>query len=227
MTMINENQLNNLIDTSVKPFDFNTNTNNINNNNNNNKSNGKREKIKKIIVDILSMSTAHGIPNILRSNNLFLIIMWSMVCGLSVCVGSYFVIDNVLDYLKYNTVSTISVVSEQSVQFPTISICAHPGITRTLNETVLRVRYDRVFETNVEKYFEEFQDPVFGKCFRFNSGRNFYGEKIDILNSTSSGRPNGLRIEAFVDMPEQYDFVEIIVYIHNHSTPPYNIDYGG
>jgi len=162
----NEHQLNSLLDTSVKSAEY-------NNSIQIKKSNGKRDRIKKKIVDILSMSTAHGIPNILRSNHLFLIIMWSIVCGLSVCIGSYFVIDNVLDYLKYNTVSTISVINEQSVQFPTISICAHPGINKTLNETILRVRYDRVFETNVEKYFESFQDPVFGKCLRFNRFINF------------------------------------------------------
>jgi hypothetical protein len=187
----------------------------------------EKEKIKKSIIDILLASTAHGIPNIFRSNNLFLILMWSTVCCISVVIGSYFVLDNILDYLNYNTVTTISVVNEKSTEFPTISLCSHPGINRTLNETILRIRFDRVLETNVEKYFEEFNDPVFGKCFRFNSGRNYFGEKVNILNSTSSGRPNGLRIEVYVDIPDKYDFVEIIVYIHNHSLPPYNLDYGG
>jgi hypothetical protein len=214
MVTVNKNYLNNSIAISNKT-DF------------DNRLSEKSEKIKKIIIETLSSSTAHGIPNILKSNNLFLIIFWSIVCGISLCVGSYFVIDNVLDYLEYHTVTTISVINEKQTQFPTISICSHPSINKTLNETFLRVRFDRVFEANVGKYFEQFEDPVFGKCFRFNSGRNVYGEKLDILNSTTNGRPNGLRIEVFVDMPKEYDFVELIINIHNHSTPPYNIDYGG
>ncbi len=187
----------------------------------------EKEKIKKSIIDILLFSTAHGIPNILRSNNLFSIVMWSIVCCISMIVGTYFVLVNILDYLSNDTVTTLSVVNEKLTEFPTISLCSHPGINRTLNETILRIRFDRLFETNVEKYFEEFNDPVFGKCFRFNSGRNYLGEKTNILISTSSGRPNGLRIEVYLDFPVEYDFVEMIVYIHNHSFPPFNLDYGG
>ena len=179
----------------------------------------KWRKIKTRISHQLLSSTAHGLPNILRTKQIFIKLIWFIFIFFSTCVGSYFVIDNIIDYLKYKTTTTISIVNENSVEFPTISFCGHPAINTSLEETIMSIRYDNIYETNFSKVFSEFHNPVYGKCYRFNSGRNMYGQKLDILNSTSSGKPNGLTIKLYLKVPEQYDYAELLVSIHNHSAP--------
>ena len=179
-------------------------SNNIESDSKNMKTNNKTEdmekwtKIKKRISDQLLSSTAHGLPNILRTKHKLIKITWFIFIVVSTCFGSYFVIDNILDYLQYKTTTTISVVTEYQAQFPTISFCGHPTINASLKETVMSVRYDNIYEKNFSKVFNAFNDSVYGKCYRFNTGRNTYGQKLDILNSTSSGKPNGLTIKLYL-----------------------------
>jgi hypothetical protein len=54
--------------------------------------------------------------------------MWIIVTFISTCAGLYFVIDNIIDFLKYNTVTSLETINEQQSQFPTISICAYPSL---------------------------------------------------------------------------------------------------
>jgi len=187
----------------------------------------KLQKIKEKTSSLLEVSTAHGLPNIVRAKNVTILIMWSIVTFVSTCACFYFVIDNILDFLKYNTVTTFQEVYEQQSQFPTISICGYPSINKSLDKLLLKVRFDRIDETNLSRIFEEFNDNVFGKCFRYNSGRNIYNETYDILNATESGKPNNLKMNFYVDVPDGYDFSEIAFFIHNHSSPPYEMDNGG
>jgi hypothetical protein len=60
----------------------------------------KRKEIKKRTCDLLEVSTYHGIPNKIRSKKLFTLIMWSLLTIISTSAGSYFIIGNMLDYLK-------------------------------------------------------------------------------------------------------------------------------
>ncbi len=187
----------------------------------------KLQKIKEKTSSLLEVSTAHGLPNIVRAKNVTILIMWSIVTFVSTCACFYFVIDNILDFLKYNTVTTFQEVYEQQSQFPTISICGYPSINKSLDKLLLKVRFDRIDETNLSRIFEEFNDNVFGKCFRYNSGRNIYNETYNILNATKSGKPNNLKMKFYVDIPDGYDFPGIVFFMHNHSSPPYDMDNGG
>jgi len=183
------------------------------------KDTAKWTKVKNRIKDQLLGSTAHGLPNILRSKQIFIKIIWFIFIICSVCFGSYFVLDNILDFLKYKTTTTISVISEDRVIFPTISFCGHPTIDASLEETVMSVRYDNIYVNNFSKIFNVFNDPVYGKCFIYNSGKNIYGQKLVILNSTSIGKPNGLTIKLYLKVPDQYDYAELLLSIHNQSAP--------
>jgi hypothetical protein len=70
-----------------------------------NENKSKIDKVKKRAYDLLEVSTVHGIPNLVRSKSLLVLIMWSTFKILSACLGQYFVIKSVLDYLKFNTVT--------------------------------------------------------------------------------------------------------------------------
>jgi hypothetical protein len=187
----------------------------------------KVKRIKKRTRELLEVSTTHGLPNIVRAKNLTILIMWIIVTFISTCAGSYFVIDNIIDFLKYNTVTSLETINEQQSQFPTVSICGYPSLNISIDKLILRVKFDRIDETNLSRFFEEFTDSVYGKCFRYNSGRNIYNETYDILNATKSGKPNNLKMNFYLDIPDGYDYSVILFYIHNKSSPPYDMDNGG
>lgn len=43
-------------------------------------------------------------------------------------------------------------------------------------------------QMNPEDFFESFRDPSYGKCYRFNSGKNMKGDTKEILNNKIAGR---------------------------------------
>ena len=190
----------------------------------------KINKIKEKTFELLSTSTLHGLSRLTKAKinkKKFFIFMWFTFILTSFSAGSFFVIDNIIDYLKFNTVTTIDLINERESQFPTVSICGYPRINLSLEKTILNVRFDRIDIKNFSQIFEEYYDSVYGKCFRFNSGKNIYNQSIPILSSSTSGKPNDLKINLYADIPNKYDFSELLIYIHNHSSPPFDIDNGG
>ncbi len=143
-----------------------------------NKKNSKFKQLKENITEHLKHSSAHGIARLTLSRNLFFKIMWITFISISIATGSNFVIKNIKDYFEYKTVTTISEITESHAEFPTITFCGYPYINNSLNETVLKVKFNSVFETNFSRVFEIFNDTVWGQCFRYNSGRNVYNKLI-------------------------------------------------
>ena len=77
------------------------------------------------------------------------------------------------------------------------------GLTR--NEMLLSCYYN----TNPcmsDESFENLYHPRYGNCFRFNSGR-----QRDVLQSSKSGKLNGLQFELFIGANEalEYDFMNV------------------
>jgi hypothetical protein len=180
-------------------------------------------KIKERSYELLLLSSAHGLPRLLKAKKLFFTLMWLLFLLSSIFLGSYFVINTVLDYLKFYTNSNIKIINEQRAQFPTIAFCSYPKTNATLNETILRLRFDAVDEYDAGSLMEEFNDDYYGKCFRFNSGKNAYDQKIEILSSDVPGFDNGFNLNVYLRVPRMYDFTEMIFFIYNHSLPPLNL----
>jgi hypothetical protein len=187
----------------------------------------KIKEAKKIVTTLIDNTTIHGIQNVLRTKNLFLKIVWTLFILASICIGIYYIIDSSLDYLKYSTVTTIKVIDEKQAEFPTISVCLYPNLNISIVKTITRLRFDRIDELDINKYFEEFYDPIYGKCMRYNSGINNYNQTYAILNSTRSNNDYGLKIDMNIEIPEMFDLVEILVRIHNKSSPPFEMTSDG
>ena len=186
----------------------------------------KIKEAKKIVTTLLDNTTIHGIQNVLRTKNLFLKIVWTLFILASICIGIYYIIDSSLDYLKYSTVTTIKVIDEKQAEFPTISVCLYPNLNISIVKTITRLRFDRIDELDINKYFEEFYDPVYGKCMRYNSGINNYNQSYELLKSTKSKNDNGLKIDMNIEVPKDYDFVSTLVSIHNVTSPLYEFNSG-
>jgi hypothetical protein len=186
--------------------------------------NSKKIKLKQRLYELLLNTSAHGVPRLLRAKNLFFILMWLFFLCASILIGSYFVINTIFDYLKYETITSIQVITEEQSQFPSISFCSYPKIEQNnsssslINETILKFSYDSIeFSTNYYSHLiEEFNDDYYGKCFRFNSGK--YNQTI--YNSTTSGLDNGLYLNVYFNVSSSYDFTEMIFFIYNQSLPP-------
>jgi hypothetical protein len=184
----------------------------------------KFARVKKRTSELLEVSTSHGIPNIVRTKSLFILIMWSIFTVLSACTGSFFVLTSILDYLKYDTVTKIDVINEKEVQFPAVSLCARPSFNTTINEIVIKSHFDDIFQSNFSDYFDEYNDVIGGKCFRYNSGKNIYNKSYDIQNSTIKGLKYGFRLILNIQNEANYDYVEVALFIHNQSLPPIDLN---
>lgn len=186
----------------------------------------KETQLKRRIIELLANSSAHGIPNIMREKRNWLKAIWLSFLVASTFACSFYTITSVTDYTKYNTITTIKLINEQNTQFPTITLCAYPPFNATIEQTITVARFEKV-TLNLRDFFEEFNDVRFGKCFRFNSGRNSFNKSISLQNSTKKGFLYGLILNIHLDVPDDYDFGEILVNIHNFSSPPYEIENQG
>jgi len=186
----------------------------------------KKEKVKNRIKELLVNSSAHGIPNILRENRLCIKAIWLIFFIASTSLCAFYTIDSIADYMKFNTITTVKITHEQSIQFPTVTLCAYPQFNNSIEEIIFVARFEKV-TIDVSQFFEEFFHIRFGKCFRFNSGKNISNETIDFVNSTKTGFLYGFHVNIYLEIPEEYDFGEVLLNIHNHSSPPFDIENQG
>ena len=93
--------------------------------------------LRKRIIEMLKNSSANGLPNMMRTSNVYLKAMWLTCFTLSTCVCSYYVLDGILDYLKYSTVTTVKMIQEHQAQFPTVSLCASPQFNASSIEQII------------------------------------------------------------------------------------------
>jgi len=73
--------------------------------------------------EILSTSSLAFLLSPFRSKRFLIKITWSFFLLLFLFLSIYYVILNILDYLKYETTTSIQTIYEQEPEFPTISIC--------------------------------------------------------------------------------------------------------
>ena len=187
----------------------------------------KAKRIKKNLNEILVNSTSHGIPNIIRANSLFLKIMWSLFFILSTCTCFFYIAKIITEFLKFNTVTTISFINERQSLFPTVSFCSWPVFNESIDKIVLSVTFEKVKLENYGEIFEPFNDSTYGQCFRFNSGKNMNGKKVVQLKSTKGGFTNRLNIQFYLNTPSTHDYSELLVNIHNESLLPYSMSNEG
>ncbi|CAF0874896.1 unnamed protein product [Brachionus calyciflorus] len=81
------------------------------------------KKIRSVIEESLFSSTSHGIPNIIRSDNLILRVMWILFTVISTGLCGYMIVQSIMNYFSYETTSKIQINTETSSIFPAITIC--------------------------------------------------------------------------------------------------------
>ncbi|CAF1045883.1 unnamed protein product [Brachionus calyciflorus] len=80
-------------------------------------------KLRSVIEESLLSSTSHGIPNIIRSDNLILRVMWILFTFISTGLCGYMIVQSIMNYFSFETTSKIQIHTETSSIFPAITIC--------------------------------------------------------------------------------------------------------
>ncbi|CAF1084842.1 unnamed protein product, partial [Brachionus calyciflorus] len=194
------------------------------------KSNLKTE-IKKLVQDCIESSTSHGFPNIVRNENLFIKVLWSLCLVVSFGYCVYNLKNSFDDYFSYEVNTKITKERMSSIEFPTITFCnkipfdnlkifpiVKKGFKDLKNESLqyfnktqntfdimLKIEYELAYRAlqfkSGIKNFEHFMLPKFGNCYKFNSGKNSNGESVKLLNTTIPGVQYGLKLEIFTGYP--------------------------
>ncbi len=95
-----------------------------------------RKNLKTLLVDRALLSTFHCYPKIFQTKNLYAKLIWSLLFILFNCLTFLFV-KGVLDFLEYDVVTKIRVISQQSITFPIVTICDASLFTTKESETLL------------------------------------------------------------------------------------------
>jgi len=147
--------------------------------------------------------------------------MWTFFSVGSFAICVWFSVQTILTYLSFNYDTKIRNIYEQPMLFPTVSFCSclpsFSSSSSQFNNSIIGCIYDNdeTCQTSYTEFFEQYQDPRYGTCYRFNSGRNMNGEPVNLLNSHVSGRSNGFQIQV------HNESIGLYLFIHNSTILPY------
>ena len=200
--------------------------------------------IKDELIELISDSTIHALPRIVKSKS-SIVKMIMLVCFLaSACYCAYLITTTVFNYLNYDVITSIETFPEMPAAFPAITICSlnqfqnnntfelikdlsikfdgllpsiksyfilnqlltfndtfKQSFSYSLNETLLRCLFSGrlCYSSDFEWMFH----PLYGNCFRYNTGGNYKDNTINTVGST-----NGLHLELFIGNPDNiFDFI--------------------
>ena len=173
----------------------------------------KLKNIKTQCQEIILSSTIHGLPNALRSKNLFLKIVWFGLFLVSASVGIYSVIDSLNDFLNYEVVTKIDMIDELPIQFPAVTFYnpkdAKNNITINSSIIVCHFNSDLCSDDDFLKITDKYGYVSYSlkKKESFLVGK-FYGLYLTLMIGKGGKENSFLPING----------IEMIV--HNHSIDP-------
>ena len=139
-------------------------------------------KIKTTLNEFIDISTIQGLPHVFKARNLYSKIMWLLALSCS-SIGCVYYAAKVLDeYFTFDYYTSIRKISESAPLFPAISICGYDNKNLELKTVLFFYKASQL--SDWKEHFELYNDQMYGNCYRFNSGRNYFNQTIDIKNST-------------------------------------------
>ena len=174
------------------------------------------DKIKSSTLLLIKDSTIQGLPNIFKDGKrITLRCMWIVLLMLCSFACIFYTRKSLLEFFDYEVITSIKSIEDENSLFPAVSICNYNN--PEFKFKVLRTFFNQNRMKTWQKHFENFTDPYYGACARFNSGRNFTSA-IDLKYSTTSGLEYGFRFELFVN--DKNDYTKLVIHIHNQTSTP-------
>ncbi len=149
-----------------------------------------------------------------RSSRLTVKLFWTLFLILSILYSVYNLFLNIFDYLNYDVTTSFDTIIEHESQFPTISFCSEYDTNFHLDLLEFKFNYRNLL-ANWKNHFEIYTDTSYGRCYRFNSGKNTSNQAIEIENSKKNELFDGLQLKFYSNTT--FDFGSLLVYIHNHT----------
>ena len=87
------------------------------------KATGLSARIKRTAIEVAANSTSHAIPNIARTNNRCLQLIWLVCFLIATAACLYLNVKAILNYLDFNTITNIRIDNEIPMRFPAVTIC--------------------------------------------------------------------------------------------------------
>ncbi len=166
----------------------------------------RRWHLKSTLFEFILSSTIHGLPRILKSKYPFSKFIWAIFSCIALASCSYLIYDKCSNYLEYQVITNSQKLTENSAEFPTVTICANKR-EAWRNKTCL---------FNAEPC-DIFLRTKSASCTEFNSGfilgNGDNDLPIKVLRSDNKGSFYGLRLV----MSSSYRFEKFRIYINNHT----------
>jgi Amiloride-sensitive sodium channel len=108
----------------------------------------------KKLFDLVETSSCHGLPNIIRSKNYSIKIIWSIAFLASFIYSLISIVNTVNEFLDFNVVVNMELIQDYDLEFPAVTICNNNPFDFTDNEAVEKIEtfLKNVTNTN-ENYF--------------------------------------------------------------------------
>lgn len=175
------------------------------------------QRLKEAAKEIIIETTAHGIPNVIKTKRFFIKVMWVFSIACSVCFCGIFTAKSIADYLEFNFVTSIQIFNEEKSEFPMVTLCGLPNYNLNLKDILVDFSfgYDPIYNKNPLDFFDTLIDPFHGVCYRFN------GDNKDRIYSRIAGRNYGLTMQLALN--QKYDIETMFVFIHNQTEKPVSL----
>jgi len=136
---------------------------------------------KQLLKEQFKSSSLSFFIKVISSKKSLIKLIWLMALLFAVLANIYYVTLIIIGYLKFDTTTSIFEINEKQSEFPTISFCSYNDETNFKNFKITNLWFNSIDLTNEwENHFEIYNDASYGKCFRFNSGKNVQNESIPI-----------------------------------------------
>jgi len=192
-----------IFETRVKPFTTNSN-----------------KDYKTPIKEIISHSSLSYLLSPIRSKRLFIKLVWLIFLILFFFGSIYYVVVNVLDFLQYDTTTSIFTINEKEAEFPTVSFCNTKNSNFDIKILELWFQNENLTD-EWKNHIASYTDSVYGNCFRLNSGLNFSNQSVPIKKARKSGLDQGLWLDIYSNTSHYYE--ALMIHIDNHTRIPANI----
>lgn len=138
----------------------------------------KLNKARDVGYKFLANLSVHGVPRILRSENLAVRLVWIVLILFSASYGLYNITNTVRDFYRFNTITNVEREQAYSMEFPAITICTKDfTITRIIDATALTTPY-AFFNTSLSSFVN---DTFKYKSSQFNASQDLQFFKIPKL----------------------------------------------
>jgi hypothetical protein len=115
--------------------------------------------------------------------------------------------ETVYNQLKYeelrNNTAYINLIADFELNKANFSDSKIKSLSTTMHESLIGFNFNSIVNFyNASDFFWMYKSQ-YGNCYAFNSGKNEKGDQVKIIDTTSPGKLNGLRIEMYVHVIEK------------------------